>query len=99
MSCSIRTNRHGNLCLRLLWMGEDWQERVVNRGRPVKDTPENQRRLEARVELINEEMQAGTFNYLRWFPNGNRAPEFERKDAKPVEIKPQTVRTFYEEWI
>jgi len=44
-------------------------------------------------------MEAGTFDYLRWFADGNRADEFKPKEDKLVEIKPLTVRKFYEEWI
>ena len=60
MSCMIRTNKHGNLSLRLFWQGREWQERVTNRGKPAKDTPANRKRVEARAELMNEEMEAGT---------------------------------------
>jgi len=96
----IRTNKHGNLSLRLFWQGREWQERVTNRGKPAKDVPANRKRVEARAELINEEMEAGTFEYLRWFPNGNRAHEFKPNEiAAPAEIKPLTLRKFYEEWI
>ena len=99
MSCTIRTNKHGNLSLRLFWQGQEWQERVTNRGKPARDNPANRKRVEARAALINEEMEEGSFEYLRWFPNGNRADEFKPRENKPVEIKPLTVRKFYEEWI
>jgi integrase len=98
MACQVRVNRHGNLCLRLYWQGRDWQEQVTNRGRPARDNPANRKRIEARAELINEEMAAAAFDYLKWFPNGNRAHEFRPAANKP-EPKPQTVRQFYEEWI
>ena len=100
MSCKIRVNKHGNLCLRLFWRGREWQERVTNRGKPGADTVPNRKRLEARAELINEEMEASTFDYLKWFPNGNRAVEFKPREIEPViERKPVTIREFYEEWI
>jgi integrase len=98
MSCIIRVNKHGNLSLRLFWQGRDWQERITNKGKPAKDTPANRKRVEARAELINEEMEAGTFDYLKWFPNGNRADEFKPKQPM-IDNKPLTVRQFYEEWI
>ena len=44
-------------------------------------------------------MEARTFDYLRWFPNGNRADEFRPKDTTPAENEPVTVQKFYEEWI
>ena len=80
MSCTVRTNKHGNLSLRLFWQGREWQERVTNRGKPVKDTPLNRKRVEARALIINEEMEAGKFDYLRWFPEGNRAHELKPKE-------------------
>ena len=85
MSCTVRTNKHGNLSLRLFWQGREWQERVTNRGKPAKDVPANRKRIEARAVLINEEMEAETFEYLRWFPQGNRADEFKPKDSLSAE--------------
>ena len=99
MSCIVRTNRHGNLCLRLFWQGHEWQERVTNRGRPARDTQANRERAELRAKVISEEMQAGTFEYLRWFRNGNRAHEFRpnsETNAKPESI---TVGLYYRDWI
>src|SRR5262249_34572387 len=41
-----------------------------------------------------------TFNYLKWFPKGNKAHEFRPHQSVPViEAKPLTVRKYYEEWI
>ena len=68
MSCTIRTNKHGNLSLRLFWQGREWQERVTNRGKPAKDTPANRKRVEARAELINEEMEAGNVRIFAMVP-------------------------------
>src|SRR5690349_9516926 len=99
MSCTIRVNKHGNLCLRLFWQGREWQEWVTNRGRPARDNTANRKRVEARAQLINEEMEAGTFDYLKWFPNGNRADEFRPIGEATVELQTQTVRQFYQEWI
>jgi len=93
----IRTNKHGNLSLRLFWQGREWQERVTNRGKPAKDVPANRKRVEARAELINEEMEVGTFEYLRWFPNGNRADEFKPKDN--IQNQPMTVGEYFKKWI
>jgi len=97
---NVRPNIHGNLSLRPFWQGKEWQERVTNRGKPARDNPTNRQRAEARAQLISEEMEAGNFNYLKWFPNGNRADEFKPKQNLPaLESKPLTVRKFYEEWI
>jgi integrase len=99
MSCFVRTNRHGNLCLRPFWQGDEWQERVNKRGKPVKDTPANRERAELRAKIISEEMEAGTFDYLRWFPNGNRAAEFRPKGETQTNVKNLTVGEYYRDWI
>ncbi len=80
MSCTVRTNKHGNLSLRLFWQGREWQERVTTEASQRKTLQRIGSESKARAELINEEMEARTFDYLRWFPNGNRADEFKPKD-------------------
>ena len=93
MSCKVKTNQHGFLAFRLYWNGrESWE------GTGLKDSEKNRKRVEARAELINEEMEAGTFDYLKWFPEGNKAHEF--KPAEP-ETKPAglTVGEYYRIWI
>src|SRR3989338_7590220 len=94
MACKVKVNRHGYLAFRLYWNGrESWE------GTRWKDTPRNRERAEARAVLITEEMEKRTFEYLRWFPEGNRADEFKPKKDAPVEKKPQTVEEYYGEWI
>jgi integrase len=97
MSCIVRTNRHGNLCLRLFWQGEEWQERLINRGRPARNNQANRERAESMAKLISDEMEAGTFSYLEWFENGNRADEFKPKTE--IESKPLTVGDYFKVWI
>ena len=41
-------------------------------------------------------MKARRFNYLAWFPEGNRAAEYRPKIDKPAA---QTIRQYYAEWI
>jgi len=63
-------------------------------GTRLRDTPENRRLVEAQALIINAEMKAGTFDYLRQFPTGNKAPavvETEQAAAKP----PQTIGEYY----
>jgi hypothetical protein len=94
MACSVKVNRHGNLAFRFYWNGREfWQ------GTGWKDTDKNRVKAEARAVLITEEIKAGTFNYLRWFPKGNKAHEFGPKIDKPVESKPQTIKEVYDGWI
>ena len=62
-------------------------------GTKLKDTPQNRKRLEARAQLMSEEIAAGTFDYLKWFPYGNKADQFTPKVNKPLEAKPLTVKS------
>ena len=92
MACHVKVNRHGFLAFRLYWDGrESWE------GSGLKDTGKNRQRLEARAVLINEEMENGTFNYLTWFPEGNKADLFKPKDE--TANSPQTVGEYFRVWI
>src|SRR5215472_7162951 len=94
MACKVKVNQHGYLAFRLYWNDrEDWQ------GTDWKNTEKNRIKAHGRALEISEQMKAGTFNYLKWFPNGNRAHEFRAKVDTPVESKPLTVREFYASWI
>ena len=72
---------------------ESWE------GTGLKDTSKNRQRMEARAVLMSEEIERGEFDYLKWFPNGNKADEFRPKTSALEQKKPQTVKEFYEEWI
>ena len=95
MACKVKANRHGFLAFRFYWNGREfWQ------GTDWRDTPNNRAKAEGKAVEISEEIKARTFNYLKWFPKGNKALEFGAKPDVPVEVaKPLTVRKFYEEWI
>jgi len=89
VSCIIKTNRVGNLAYQLFFNRiRTWE------GTKLKDTEENRRLLEAHAVLISHEIKKGTFDYLKWFPNGNRAHLFQAKQSAPV-----TVGAHYEKWI
>src|SRR5713226_1799119 len=89
MSCRVKPNRHGYLAFRLYWNGmSSWE------GTGLKDTPEDRKLLEAQAVLISHEIKKGIFDYLKWFPNGNKAHLF-----RPKETKPKTVGEYYSEWI
>lgn len=93
MACSVKTNRHGRLAFRLYWNAlESWE------GTGLKDTEKNRQRMEARAVLISEEMEQGRFDYLQWFPDGNKAHIFKPKELEGKR-KPQTVGEFYRDWI
>src|SRR5215813_465024 len=94
MACKVKVNRHGRLAFRLFWDGrESWE------GTRWKDTPKNRLKAEADALRISEEMERGTFDYLKWFPDGNRVHLFRTKAQRIGENKPLTVRKFCEEWI
>ncbi len=89
MACKVKVNRHGFLAFRLYWNGQtSWE------GTGLVDTPKNRERMEARAVLISEEMERSTFNYLHWFPEGNKAQQF-----RPAPTTPQTVGEYYRVWI
>jgi integrase len=96
MACIVKKNRHGNLAFRLYWNGvESWE------GTGLKDNAKNRQRMEARSVLISEEMEKGTFDYLKWFPNGNKANLFNAVIGKTEDEKtePKTLRQYYNDWI
>jgi hypothetical protein len=92
MACKVKVNRHGYLAFRLYWNGnESWE------GTDWKDTPKNRERAEARAVLMSEEIKDRTFDYLKWFPDGNRAHLF--KPNNEAENKDKMVGEFYRDWI
>lgn len=94
MACKVKVNRHGYLAFRLYWDGnESWE------GTAWKETPKNRMKAEARAVLISEHMENGAFDYLKWFPEGNRAEQFKPRASQPVESKPVTVKNYYDAWI
>ncbi len=96
MGCTIGKNRHGNLNFRLYHEGREWKEAI---DPSLADTRENRRRAEKRAKLIDAEIRAGVFNYLRWFPHGNRAEKF-RSVTPSLSFPPDTtVGDYFEFWI
>ena len=94
MGCRIRVNRHGYLAYRLRWNGRESHE-----GTGLRDTPKNRATLEARACVITDEIRAGTFDYLRWFPEGNKTYLF-RPAPLPPPRKPLTVGEYAAEtWL
>ena len=91
MACKVKVNRHGFLAFRLYWNGyESWE------GTEWRDTPKNREKAQARAVLISEEMEQGVFDYLNWFPEGNKAEQFKPKgEANPL----KSVGEYYNDWI
>ncbi|MHB8384527.1 MAG: Arm DNA-binding domain-containing protein [Candidatus Binataceae bacterium] len=71
----------------------------------LRDTPENRERVMRQAEMIGAEIRGGAFDYLKWFPNGNRAAQYlaaSRAPATQAKVaRPDrwTVRRYYNEWI
>jgi integrase len=95
MACKVKANRHGFLAFRFYWNGQEfWQ------GTDWRDTLNNRKKAEGKAQEITEEIKARTFDYLKWFPNGNKAHLFRpKKNAPELVLKPQTVKQRYDAWI
>jgi hypothetical protein len=53
------------------WNGLSWE------GTGLPDTPENGKLLEAAALVISSEIKKKSFDYLKHFPTGNKAPLFK----------------------
>jgi Arm domain-containing DNA-binding protein/integrase-like protein len=94
MACKVKVNRHGFLAFRLYWDSyESWE------GTEWRDTPKNRERAQARAVLISEQMDNGSFDYLKWFPEGNKAKQFRKPSTVDVSTADRTVRNYYERWV
>jgi len=94
MGCKVKS-RKGRLYFRVFWRkSQFWQK--VNR----RDTPENRDIAEASAKVISQEIKDGTFDYLRWFPEGNKAHLF-RREQDPHQQAPSylTVEQYFTDWI
>jgi len=92
MACKVKVNRHDNLAFRFYWNGREfWQ------GTDWRDTPKNRTKAEGKAIEITEEIKARAFNYLKWFPEGNKADEFRPKSE--AETKLLTVGEYFKVWI
>ncbi len=62
-------------------------------GMDLPDTPDNRKLVEADAVRITREIKAGRFDYLKWFPAGNKA----RLLKAPAPLN--SSRAYYETWI
>jgi len=81
-----------NLAFRLYWDGRESHE-----GTKLVDTPENRAKAEARSRVIDQEMQDGVFDYLRWFPDGNLARRLS-PTREPSPSRSITASGFFRRW-
>ncbi len=70
----------------------------------LRDNPENRERMQRQAELIGAEIRAGQFDYLKWFPYGNRAADFlaaseQSQEGSAAKPGTWTVRAYYAEWV
>jgi hypothetical protein len=92
MACKVKVNRHGFLAFRLYFNGmESWE------GTEYADTVENRRLLEPHALTISHEIKKGSFDYLQFFPNGNKAHLFRRHEDMPATL--QTIEGYFRTWI
>jgi Arm DNA-binding domain len=97
-ACFVETTRAGRLRFRFRWKLPNGRRRFFAEATILSDTSHNRRLAEKEAALIGAEIRAGVFDYLKWFPNGNRANDFLRPviaSGKPV----PTLREFYDRWI
>ena len=89
MGCKIYVSKKGFLVYRLHWKKKSsWEDTSL------RDTPANRKRVEADADLMSREIKAGRFDYIKWFPAGNK---ISRQQDAP---RPGwTVREYYEKWI
>ena len=106
-ACSVEVTPGAELLrFRFRWTTPDGVERRFAEATALGDTRENRRRVERQAELIGAEIRAGTFDYLKWFPNGNRAGEYLAASGapppppnRPKKGDAWTVAGYYHEWI
>jgi hypothetical protein len=67
----------------------------------LRDTPENRALLRKQAAIIGAEIQAGTFDYFRWFPSRkhNGPSEWRVTSAEPKSAKRITIAEYYHAWI
>jgi integrase len=103
-ACSVEVTATGLLRFRFRWKMPDGVVRKFAEATALRDTPENRERVERQAEMVGAEIRGGAFDYLKWFPNGNRATEFLVASGAPLPEKlvrsdRRTVRDYYTEWI
>lgn len=86
--------RNGWLCYRVYFDG--WKGRESTGCRATKA---NRQRVERKAGVMSDLMAEGQFDYLKWFPNGNRAASY-RPAPPPVLAPVATVREWVEQtWL
>ena len=97
-ACFVEMTPAGRLRFRFRWKLPSGRHRFFSEATALNDTAHNRRLVGKQAALIGAEIRAGVFDYLKWFPNGNRANDFLRPKVAPSQHIP-TVREFYEQWV
>jgi integrase len=90
----IMTNHHGYLRIGFRFRGVECRE-----GTKLKDTPENRRRLQAKADHIQDEIDHGVFEYRRHFPKGTRASLFEPGSEAQMQMSRITFARYARQWL
>ncbi|MGO9455182.1 MAG: Arm DNA-binding domain-containing protein [Candidatus Binataceae bacterium] len=105
-ACSVQTTSQGFLRFRFRWKLPSGQRRMFCEATALRDSPDNRASVERQAELIGAEIRSDTFNYLKWFPNGNRWADFLATEPRMDGISIHnpiangcTVRSYYGAWI
>jgi integrase len=102
-ACSVEVTASGLLRFRFRARMPSGAERKFAEATALRDTPQNRDRVQRQAQLIGAEIRAGAFDYLKWFPNGNRASEFliaaGRKPIANGARSDWTIRRYYADWI
>ena len=73
-----------------------WNRLRIWQRSGLEDTAENVERVNAAARLIAQEINDGCFDYMKWFPKGNKAHLFRRNDDTPSFL---TIDAFFKTWI
>ena len=88
--------RNGKLMIDLRYRGLRCREQTgfVNNER-------NRRRLSRTIKQIDAEIELGTFDYARYFPNSPKVSYFKQQDKRRIELTSRTpaFRDFAESWL
>lgn len=92
VACTLQKKK-GRLYFRIIWKKQTFWQKL--------NAPETLDEIEsgtASARVISDEIEKGSFDYLRWFPHGNKAHLFKSQEQS-VSHSLITVRSYYEEWL
>jgi len=94
VGCWIEATSSGALRIRFRWhLPAATGLHKFSENTTLRDTPENRVTLTKQAAMVGAEIAANRFDYLRWFPNGSRAPFFQRVSRATDSAVPETPAT------